>query len=381
MSITRKAESKFKFLLIRIIVPVIIKSIFFFSSRKEKTLLIVRSDGIGDYILFRNYLYFLKSSEKYKHHKIYLLDNLISKDLAIHLDSELVEGFFWYSDGYFLKWNLIKLLFGLQRMRFETIVYSNYSRKFTLDWLINKINAKNKIGVDGDVINEPVELKHKANKYYSELISVDAGPLHEFERNKQILEIIAGEKCCFTKPFIEKDKLNITPNNSIVIFPGAGNTNKKWPPSNFNKLCLRIIEELKTNVILAGANDDVSLGLQISNGIRDERLSYQADLNIIELCELIGGANLLISGDTAAIHIAALLGIPGICIAKGDLYGRFIPYASDISDKIYCVFPGNFIADSQKYDQWSPFTINDVLPEDVFDTIAMVLTGLQPHKN
>ena len=374
-------ETKIKFLLIRRVAPALINLMHSCIPRQKGTLLIIKNDGIGDYILFRNYLYFLKNSKKYENHKIYLLANLTSKELATSLDSEIVEGFFWYSDGYFLRWNLIKLLFNLQRLRLETIIYPNYSRKFTIDWLINKVNAKNKLGVDGDEINEPFELKHKTNQYYSELISVSAGPLHEFERNKQIFEVITGEKCYFEKPYIEKDKLSITPNNSIVIFPGASVSDKKWASTNFNKLCLQIIEQHNTHIILAGAKDDIEQGKQISNGIPEEKFSYQAALNMIELCELIGGANLLISGDTVAIHIAAALGIPAVCISKGDLYGRFIPYPPRISDKIYCVFPRNFVAGSKNHNKYSPFIINDVLLEDVFDTTAMALTSLQANKN
>src|SRR5712664_1103973 len=110
MSAIKFFETKIKFLLIRLVAPAIINLIYSCIPRQKGTLLIIKSDGIGDYILFRNYLHFLKSSKKYKNHKIYLLANLASKDLATHLDSEIIEGFYWHSDGYFLKWNLIKLL-------------------------------------------------------------------------------------------------------------------------------------------------------------------------------------------------------------------------------------------------------------------------------
>jgi ADP-heptose:LPS heptosyltransferase len=374
-------EIKIKFLLIRVIAPAILKSIFIFFPRKEKTLLIVRSDGVGDYILFRNYLYFLKSSAKYKQHKICVLENFISKDLATHWDAEVVERFIWYSDGNFLKWELIKLLWDLQRLRTETIIYSNYSRKFTVDWLIDKVGAKNKIAVDGDCINAPLAIKNKGNRYYSELLRVDAKPLHEFARNKQIFELITGEKCLVEKPVIEKHQLNLIRNYSIVIFAGAGHQHKTWAPSHFNRFCQRVIEELKTPIILAGGNKDADRLKEISEGIRAEFVSCKAELSLIELCELIGGANLLISGDTAAIHIAALLDIPAVCIVKGDLYGRFIPYPPGTSDHITCVFPRNYHAAAKNYDQWSPFTINDVMIDDVFNATAKALTSLMENKN
>ena len=381
MSLVKIVEVKFKFFLIRVIAPAILNGMFFFIPRKEKTLLLVRSDGVGDYILFRNYLDFLKSSSKYKQYKIYVLENFICKDLATYWDSEIVEQFFWHSDSYFLKWELAKLLWKLQQLRTETIIYTSYSRTFSVDWLISKVRAKHKIAVDGDCINESPAIKSRCNQYYGELISVNADPLHEFDRNKQIFEILTQEKCPFEKPFIGRHKLILAPNHSIVVFAGAGHQNKRWGAPNFNKLCLRLIIELKAHVILAGSKDDSNQEMVIRDGIPGEWLTYQTGQNMIGLCELIGGADLLISGDTAAIHIAALLGKPAICIAKGDLYGRFIPYPPRISEQITCVFPRSYLPKYENYDQWSEFSINDVMVNDVFDASAKILTSLILNKN
>ncbi|HEX3383805.1 MAG TPA: glycosyltransferase family 9 protein, partial [Mucilaginibacter sp.] len=320
-----------------------------------------------------NFLYFLKNSEKYKHHKIYVLENFISRDLAEHWDAAVAERFIWYSDGNFLKWELVKLLFELQQLRVESIIYSNYSRKFTVDWLIGKVRARDKIAVDGDCINEVAAVKFRGNRYYSELITVDPRPIHEFERNKQIFEIVTGEKSSLARPIIEKHQSNLTPNNSVVIFPGAGHSRKVWASENFNKLCQRIITELKAPIILAAAKDGSSQIAEIRRGIPPEQLSCRTGLDLIGLCELIGGAGLLVAGDTAAIHVATLLGIPAICIANGELYSRFIPYPKQIPNTITCIFPSNYTEDAGNYDRWSPFSIDEVRVDDVFHAVAKMM--------
>ena len=43
---------------------------------KPKSLLLIRLDAIGDYILFRNFIEELKKDEKYKHYSITLLGNI-----------------------------------------------------------------------------------------------------------------------------------------------------------------------------------------------------------------------------------------------------------------------------------------------------------------
>ncbi|WP_428328418.1 glycosyltransferase family 9 protein [Mucilaginibacter sp.] len=380
MPILSSAKNKFKFIIIRVLAPAILKVLFFFVPRKKNTLLIVKNDGIGDHLLFRNYLEFLKNAEKYKHYKIYLLANRASKDLALHLDSDTVDGFYWYADGFFLKWDLVKLLFALQRLRIQTIIYPNYSRKYVADELINSINAKTKIAVDGDLINQSAALKSNGDKYYSQLISVDTVPLHEFDRNKQIFEALTGEQCQLSAPFIKKDHLNITPNKSIVIFPGASTADKKWPASSFNKLCQSIISNLNINIIAAGGKDDEKELSLIGHNFPGGKFSALPDLNLIGLCQLIGGARLLISGDTVAIHIAAALAVPAVCISKGDLYGRFVPYPSTITHNIHTVFPANYTADIKNYDQYSSFTINDIRVQDVYHIIEKVITAQALNK-
>ena len=52
------------------------------SETSSKELLIVNTDSIGDYILFRNFLKEIKNSEKYKDYKIVLLGCEKYKDFA-----------------------------------------------------------------------------------------------------------------------------------------------------------------------------------------------------------------------------------------------------------------------------------------------------------
>jgi ADP-heptose:LPS heptosyltransferase len=372
MSFIKSVKNKFKFLCIRIVTPAVLNCIFVFLRRKENTLLIIKPDGIGDYILFRNYLQFLKTSGKFNGHQIFLLTNMANKDLAINMDSLYVDGFFWYSDSYFLKWKLVKLLADLQALKVNTIIYPTYSRKYPVDWLVHQINAKNKIGIDGDTLNQTLSFKIKSDKYYSKMITVGNDHLHEFDRNKQIFETFTGQKCEFTKPFI--NGLNIAQNESIVIFPGGSESGKRWSAENFHQLCNKIITKLKTNIILTGGKDEVAIGEEISNGFSTAHLSNKTGtLSLVELSAVIGGSKLLISNDSVAVHLAVALNIPVICLSKGDLYGRFIPYPKHIYNKLENITPGSFNPAADKYTQWSLSDINEIPVDDVFNAARSAL--------
>ena len=54
---------------------------------RPNSLLLIRIDAIGDYILFRNYIEVLKNSAKYKDYKITLVGNIAWKSIAEELDS------------------------------------------------------------------------------------------------------------------------------------------------------------------------------------------------------------------------------------------------------------------------------------------------------
>lgn len=368
--------NKIKFVVIRWVVPSLMSALFFFLPRKRKTLLVVKTDGIGDYILFRNYLSFLKRSKKYGSYKIYLLGNRASKELAIHLDKEVVDGFFWYADGFFLKWDLVRLLFSLQQLRPATIVHASYSRRSTTDWLIGQVRADQKIAFDGDTINQTAVTKKHTDRYYDQLVRFDARHLHEFERNKHFFEAITAEACSFTGPFLPKNRFAIVPGQSIVMFAGASTESKKWPSDSFNTLCRRISKELDLAIILAEGRYDAAEGQAIGRGIPEGRFSSRDGLDMIGLCGLIGGAVLLVTVDTVAVHVAAALGVPVVCICKGDLYGRFVPYPKSITGKVACVFPEGYLADANNDDRWSHLSVHEIKVDDVFQCVKEKLLNI-----
>ena len=63
---------------------------------KNKKLLLIRTDAIGDYILFRNFIEILAQSEKYKDYKIDILCHKSWYELSIKLDKKYINNFFTF---------------------------------------------------------------------------------------------------------------------------------------------------------------------------------------------------------------------------------------------------------------------------------------------
>jgi ADP-heptose:LPS heptosyltransferase len=50
------------------------------------------------------------------------------------------------------------------------------------------------------------------------------------------------------------------------------------------------------------------------------------DMSLNEFVECISAARFVVSNESAAVHIAAVLGIPAVCVAGGGHFNRFVPY-------------------------------------------------------
>ena len=119
--------------IIKLIVYFIIDLLIKPSKEKNpKSLLLIRLDAIGDYILFRNYVEILKKSEKYKDYSITLLGNSVWKDLTKELDSEFVDKFIWLDRNRFSKdlFYRYKKLKEIVSSGYEVLVGSTFSRTF-----------------------------------------------------------------------------------------------------------------------------------------------------------------------------------------------------------------------------------------------------------
>ncbi len=95
---------------------------------------------------------------------------------------------------------------------------------------------------------------------------------------------------------------------------------------------------------------------------------------------MISETELLISNDTSAIHIAAAVGTPFICISNGSHFGRFHPYPPEIFDKAYYIYPPEIMNNlndiellKNQYRFSSDLDINEIKPQVVKEVIKKVL--------
>ena len=59
------------------------------------TLLIIKPDAAGDYILMRNFLHSIRTSKRFEGYQITFLGNAVYRNLAMHFDEAEIDEFIW----------------------------------------------------------------------------------------------------------------------------------------------------------------------------------------------------------------------------------------------------------------------------------------------
>jgi ADP-heptose:LPS heptosyltransferase len=114
-----------------------------------KSILVVQIEGIGDYILVRNFLEVLKTAERYRGYSITLCGNESYKDLAMTFDSQTVSDFIWVNHNSFKRHLFYRfaLLAKIRRKGFEVVLNPVYSRDSILeDSIVRAAGAGESVG-------------------------------------------------------------------------------------------------------------------------------------------------------------------------------------------------------------------------------------------
>ena len=293
------------------------------------TLLLVRLDRIGDFVLW---------SESASHyHKLYPNHKitLLTQDSVAPLAEKLP---YWQevwsiNPKKFRRNPIYRYLFlkKVSKAGFTITIQPTFSRHFTLgDSIVRATKSRIRIGSTGNSDLMPLWLKKISDKWYTELIPARQKPLMELKRNTEFLNGLSKETFQTSLPFLPtvthlSKELSIT-KPYFIIFPGSSWEGRQWPA----KYCGQILGQIHhvtgwLGVICGGIGDEI-LSYKILSLSSYHPLNLTGKTTLPELVEIIKNANILISNETSAIHIAVATSTKSVCILGGGHYGRFMPY-------------------------------------------------------
>lgn len=365
---------------------------FFISLEKQdkssKTLLLIRLDSIGDYLLMHNFIHHVKVSGRYKNYEITICGNIIWKDLAETFDSKWIDKFIWldrkkFNNNIFYKYRLLRKIY---KYGFEVVCDTTYSREILYgDSIVKSSNAEIRIGSTG-FPDEYVKWKRNllTDKYYTKLIKPLPGITFEFYQNKDFFEKFSITIIDIIKPELDVNSVSVklpTRNDFIVIFPGAQEEIRRWSAENYSLVIQMLLKEYNYDIVIAGSKAERSISEQLIHCFNRNRVyDITGSTTLPQLAKIISISKLLISNETSAVHFAASVNTPFVCISNGQRFGRFMPYPEEMNVKGIYLYPDEIESKlndhsflSEKYRFGSDLDINSIKAEKVIKIIRQIL--------
>ncbi|BDB64966.1 hypothetical protein T36_1428 [Helicobacter cinaedi] len=364
-------------------------SIFAYTKPKihrQKSIVILRTDAIGDYLLFRAFLREVR--EAYPTYHITLIGNSVWKSLYEYFDASYCDDCIWIHTADFQTkrfYKTIAILRHIKQVGYELLINPQHSRDKLNATFAQHINALSKIAPQGDDVNLSPRKKARHDRIYSTLTPSSPEILFEFYRNKEFFEQL------LQKPLSTSPKLHLpspTPPHYkqpySILFVGASAKYRRWSVKHFAEVGEHLMRVYKHNVLICGGNADIESGFYLEQllqaKVKDCKQSIYnltGKTTLAELVSLVYNGSLLVSNETSAVHLAALLATTIIIVvANGNHLGRFIPYPKEIRDKYYPVFHPYITANYARYKELSnafayksTLNINDIQPRQVIDVI------------
>jgi len=347
---------------------------------RDNTLLIIRLDDIGDYLLFRNQLQKYKASARWGSQSITLLGNASWKELFTAFDRASVDDSIWVNKAEYLQSAPYRLRVWaqLRERGFETVIAPSRTRPLLLDDLCRLAAAPTRsIGAVNTYVH--ANWNDLSDDLYGELFSPADPRLHEFHFNGEFARGVCGVEFAGGRPAIDAQAALAGPTAAtgadIVCFIGANTRSRRWPAERWIEFIRLYQHRHGGNVILAGnssAERDLALRIQA----KTDAGSIVGKASLLELTRRMMRARAVVSNDTMAVHLAVSCSRPTVIVANGVNYERFTDYDRAGISGVATVYPEVFIRRRERYPMLV-YRYSDALTADIASIRAQdVMTGL-----
>lgn len=112
----------------------------------------------------------------------------------------------------------------------------------------------------------------------------------------------------------------------VAVFTGAGVPLKKWPEAKFLKLGKRL-RDFGFELILVGGQQESEFGQKMANQVK--ALNLCGKTSLLQLASVLKRVHLLVSNDSAPVHVASAVGTPVVVVTKPNARVEFAPAGDD----------------------------------------------------
>ena len=125
----------------------------------------------------------------------------------------------------------------------------------------------------------------------------------------------------------------------IIICPGARSHIKRWTAEGFARVADRLISEGQAQVVFSGEPDEEPIVEEILGQMRQRAHSAVGLVTIRQLGVLMRRAGLVITNDSASLHLASAVQVPTVAIfgpTDERKYGPTSPRSRAIRRRLFC---------------------------------------------
>jgi len=299
-----------------------------------RRILIIRTDTIGDNILFMPALPHLR--KRYPEAKITVCCQDAVSDLysvSPCVDTVIPFNHFRaYADEKYRE----QIMESLRAVNADLAINAAYTRQLLNEYFTLGCGAGEKIAFDGDLCELSRETRDADNPLYSKLINSPGENKAELERNRDLLAGLgiatpelepqmwtAPEDAGFAERFFIEQRLE--PAKTIALFVTGRHEGKQYPryPDALGRIC----REYGYSVVAFGASQDRDVSAQALGVTGVRTINLCGDLSLRQSAEIIRRCRCAVGADTGLSHIACAVGTPHVVILWGGHFGRFFPYS------------------------------------------------------
>ncbi len=182
----------------------------------------------------------------------------------------------------------LRFLAGVRREHYDVIVDLRYS----LIGLLGGARRRNRY------FRMPARIRHRALKHLSAL--------------EGLADTTLGASSFLAGRFAPES--DTEDSRLVVAAVGSKSDLKKWPAASYARLLDRLALENGCRIALAGDKNDAADASKVAALMKTRPFDLAGRTDYAGLCSLIAGASLVVTNDSAPLHIADALGIPSVAI-------------------------------------------------------------------
>ncbi len=298
-------------------------------------LLVVRMDGIGDMVLFRNSLDRYAEVFGVARDEITVLGcdswaGIAAPVFAGYAVISIDEHSYARDPLYRFRVNL-----KVRRLAPRIAVCDSYLRRALMADSLVWASAAPLSVVSRPYISERTRPEFT---YYlsqaSRIIDTGHYPTHEVVRHARFLSAVAGRTIPPEAPRIPwpERPCPIEPGAPyIVLNPGSNEPGRRWPAGHYGKLAKRLREADYRVVLVGGQGDRSTAEATLAEAGSEFVLDLTGHTDLAGLLDVMAGAAAVVSNDSGPAHLAIAQGTPTVTIVGGGHFGSFFPYPEGVA--------------------------------------------------